>query len=138
MKIEDMIGSKPPPVTIYSHKTVQEAMRKLIENKIGSLVVINEEGQPLGIITERDIFHLAYRFRGDMMDMKVGTNMTCKLILGKPDYDVDHAARLLTDNRIRHLPIVDDNNKLCGIISVGDIVRARAEGLLPAESELER
>ena len=70
MKISDLLKDKPPPVTINTNRTIQNAMRRLIENKIGSLVVTNDDGFPIGIITERDIFHLAYRYRGDMMDMK--------------------------------------------------------------------
>lgn len=130
MKIKDLIKSKPPPVTIHFSKTIQDAMRELIDNKIGSLIVVDDSRQPIGIITERDIFHLAYRFRGDMMDMKIDDNMTCKLVLGRTDDDLEYVGQILTLNRIRHLPVVDDKNQLCGIISIGDIVKARAEGLL--------
>lgn len=126
MKIKDLIKSKPPPVTIHTTRTIQDAMRTLIENKIGSLIVVNDDIRPIGIITERDIFHLAYRFRGDMMDMKIGDNMTCKLVLGKPDDDLEAVEKLLTVNRIRHLPVIDDQENLCGIISIGDIVKARS------------
>jgi len=130
MQIKDLIKSKPPPITINSKKTIQDAMRLLIENKIGSLVVVDDIGDPTGIITERDIFHLAFRFRGDMMDMKVESNMTCKLVLGKLDDDIDLIADMITSNRIRHIPIVDNGMKLCGIVSIGDIVKAKSDNVM--------
>lgn len=133
MKIKDLIKSKPPPVTIHSEQSIQDAMRTLIENKIGALIVIDDNEYPVGIITERDIFHLAYRFRGDMMDMKVADNMTCKLVLGKLEYDIELVEKLITDNRIRHLPVIDTDSKLCGIVSIGDVVKART-GDHPAAS----
>jgi CBS domain-containing protein len=135
MKIGDLIKSKPAPITINSLKTIQQAMRLLIENKIGSLIVVEDDANPIGIITERDIFHLAFRYRGDMMDMKVVDNMTGRLILGKPEDDIDYVAELLTENRIRHLPVIDDNNELCGIVSIGDILKAKFENILVKGNE---
>jgi CBS domain-containing protein len=80
MQIKDLLESKPPPVTIRSDQDVPDAMRLLIENQIGSLVVTDEKETPVGIITERDIFHLAFRYRGDMMDMKVGDAMLLAIL----------------------------------------------------------
>jgi CBS domain-containing protein len=131
MQTKDILESKPPPVTIHIDQDMPNAMRLLIENKIGSLVVVNDDDSPVGIITEHDIFHLAFRFRGDMMDMKVGDNMTSRLILGAPEDDIEHLARLMIDNHIRHIPIMDEDNRLGGIVSIGDIVKARLSELTP-------
>jgi CBS domain-containing protein len=125
MQIKDLLESKPPPITVRVDQDVPNAMRLLIENKIGSLVVVDDNEIPAGIITERDIFHLAFRYRGDMMDMKVGDCMSSRLVMATPEDDLDHAARLMTDKHIRHLPIKDDKEQLCGIVSIGDIVKAR-------------
>jgi CBS domain-containing protein len=125
MLIKDLLQSKPPPVTVRANREMTDAMRLLIDNNIGSLVVTNEDDHPVGIITERDIFHLAFRYRGDMMDMRVGENMTDNLTVGSPEDDLEHIARLMTERHIRHVPIVDQNEQLCGIVSIGDVVKAR-------------
>lgn len=125
MQIKDLLETKPPPITIRAEQDVPDAMRLLIDNHIGSLVVVDENENPVGIITERDIFHLAFRYRGDMMDMKVGDSMTSRLVLATPDDDIEKAARVMTDEHIRHLPIMDEQQQLCGIVSIGDIVKAR-------------
>lgn len=124
MQVKDILETKPPPVTISAGKDMPDAMRLLIDNHIGSLVVVDDDDNPIGIITERDIFHLAFRYRGDMMDMKIGENMSTKLVVGSPDDDIEDLARIMTEKHIRHIPIVDDSDQLCGIVSIGDIVKA--------------
>ncbi len=124
MLIKDLLQAKPPPVTVRSTRDMADAMRLLIDNNIGSLIVLNEQDHPVGIITERDIFHLAFRFRGDMMDIKVSENMTDNLVTASPEDDLEHIARLMTERHIRHVPIVDQNQHLCGIVSIGDVVKA--------------
>ena len=125
MLIKDLLQSKPPPVTVRANRDMADAMRLLLDHNIGSLVVTDEQDQAVGIITERDIFHLAFRYRGDMMDMKVGENMTDNLTVASPEDDLEHIARLMTERRIRHVPIMDQNKQLCGIVSIGDVVKAR-------------
>jgi CBS domain-containing protein len=61
------------------------------------------------------------------MDMKVGEHMTRNLLIGVPDDDVDYIAQVITQNRVRHIPIIDDQNRLGGIVSIGDIVKAKLE-----------
>lgn len=124
MKVIDLIRDKLPPVTITSGSSIEEAMRALIENEIGSLIVVNKDGAPVGIITEKDIFHLAYRFRGDMMDMKVDDHMTSDLVFGGIEDDLEKIGAIMTERSIRHVPILDDQQMLCGILSIGDIVKA--------------
>ncbi len=121
MKVKDVLKTKTAPVTIKIDKHLQDAMRLLIDNKIGSLVVVDHDDSPAGIITEHDIFNLAYRFRGDMMDMPVGDNMSKELILGSPDDDIQKIADMMLDKHIRHIPITNDK-KLVGIISIRDLV----------------
>ncbi len=125
MQVKDMLESKPPPITIRAEQDMEIAMRSLIDNKIGSLIVVDESENPVGIITEHDIFHLAFRYRGDMMDMKVGDQMTTRLVLGNSEDGIEQIAQVMIDQRIRHIPIMDQDNHLCGIVSMGDIVKAR-------------
>ncbi|MEE9443264.1 MAG: CBS domain-containing protein [candidate division Zixibacteria bacterium] len=129
MQIKELLKNKKPPVTIKHRDTIESAMRILIDNKIGSLIVVDADKKPIGIITERDIFHLAFRYRGDMMDMRIGDHMSGNLVMGSPDDDIDKIADLISANKIRHIPIMD-NDELTGIISIRDIVQARAESII--------
>ncbi|MCP4570521.1 MAG: CBS domain-containing protein [FCB group bacterium] len=131
MLVKELLQAKPSPVTISADRTLQEAMRLLIEHKIGSLVIVNIEDNPVGIITERDIFHLALRYQGDMMDMRVGDNMTTRMMSGIPEDDINQIARVMIEKGIRHIPIIDSNRKLCGILSMRDIVKAKMESIVP-------
>ena len=127
MLVKDIIKSKSPPITIKADQTIQEAMKLLVDNKIGSLVVINNENNPIGIITERDIFHLACSRSNNLMDLKINDHMTKDLVIGLPDDKLDYIAQIITQKRIRHIPILDESKNLCGIISIGDIVKARLD-----------
>lgn len=126
MKVRKLLETKKPPVTLKHNKCIEQCMRLLIDNKIGSVIVLNEDDHPIGIITERDIFHLAFRYRGDMMDIQVKDIMSSKLIMGTPDDDLDTISDMISKNHIRHIPIMEDE-QLVGIVSIRDIVRNRAE-----------
>ena len=126
MQVKDLlIQSKMEPVTIAGEKTIFEAMQSLVDNRIGSLVVVDSGGAPVGIITERDIFRLAYKTKGDMLSSRIKDHMTTDLIVGVPDDEIDYIAQVITQNRIRHIPVVDKNGLLCGIVSIGDIMKAK-------------
>ena len=117
--------SKMDPVTISGDKTIYEAMQSLVDHRIGSLIVVDSGDAPIGIITERDIFRLAYKTKGNMTSARVKEHMTTDLIIGVPDDDIDYIAQVITQNRIRHIPVVDKSGRLCGIVSIGDIVNAK-------------
>lgn len=125
MHIKDLLESKRKPITIHADQTMENAMKLLIDNKIGALIMVDDDDNPIGIITERDIFHLAFRFRGDMMDIMVKDHMTSNLVVSTPEDDIEHIAEVMIKERIRHVPIVDDSKKLCGIISIRDVVKSK-------------
>jgi len=128
MKVKDMLGrAVRTPVTVTGDKTIREAMKLLVENNIGSLIVVDNDGVPVGIITERDIFRMTYEHQGKIMDMMVADHMTTKMLIGLPDDDIEYIAQVITQNRIRHIPIIDEKNRLNGIVSIGDVVRARLD-----------
>jgi CBS domain-containing protein len=126
MTVKDILEkTKRPVITITGDKTIRDAMKVLIENKIGSVVVIGDAGDPVGILTERDVFRLCYESTGGIMDMKISDHMTVNLLIGVPDDDIEYIASVITSKRVRHIPIIDKKKKLCGLISIGDIVKAR-------------
>jgi CBS domain-containing protein len=124
MNVRDLLqANNREIVTISSENTVSEAMKKIIENKIGALPVI-DGGELQGIISERDMFRAVFDKREDGMNLKVNDVMTKNIVIGFLNDDVENVLALMTNNRFRHLPIMDDK-KLVGIVSIGDVVAAK-------------
>jgi CBS domain-containing protein len=134
MKIKNILDRKGSAVrTIAPERTVQDAIRKLCENRIGALVVVDADGKPLGIVTERDILtdcgytcsqleRLACPERPTCPRL-VEDIMTRDIVIGLPEDSVVYAMGIMNQNRIRHLPIFEDG-ALVGIVSIGDLVNA--------------
>jgi CBS domain-containing protein len=112
--------------TILPEQTIKDAMAVLIDKKVGSLVVNDSAGVVVGIITERDIFRLAHRTGCRMLDTRVSDVMTKEVIIALPDDELDYLRSLITENRIRHLPVMD-RGKLLGLISIGDVLRRESQ-----------
>ncbi len=131
MKVRDILKAKGGQCeTIHPEATIKEAMDRIMDKKIGALPVMKDKNL-VGIITERDIFRLIYKHREDLreiFDNKVADVMTTHLIIGVPDDDMEAVEALMTNNRFRHLPILD-GKKLAGIVSIGDVVKMEAKNL---------
>ncbi len=135
MLIQQILSSKGTDVsTIAPDLTVEDALTQLVDQHIGSLMVQGEEGEMLGIITERDILRLTHENPGVFRKVAVSEVMTKELVIGAPTDSVNRVMGLMTKHRVRHLPIVDDG-KLVGLISIGDVVKAQ---LLEVNSENEQ
>jgi len=131
VRIRDIIRDKGGDVaTVGAGRTVHEAVRELNSHRIGALVVTGDDGSIQGIVSERDVLRMAAETWDDggdrtarLRDRPVVGIMTREVICAVPDDDLDYAMGIMTQNRIRHLPIVDEG-RLVGIISIGDVVRA--------------
>ena len=122
MKMRDILKDKGTEVaTIGAEKTICDAVKTLVEKSIGSLLVQDEKGAIAGIITERDVLKQCNQCLESFKETKVKDVMTKNLIVASPDDDLDYVENIMTQNRIRHLPIIS-NQKLAGIISIGDLV----------------
>ena len=130
MKVSEIVKERPLR-TISPDKTVQEAIKVLNEHNIGALPVCNEKGELAGIITERDVLRLcdgadpAVITRA--LQQKVSAVMTKNLIICVPDDSIENAMHVMTNKRIRHLPIIGESRRLVGILSIGDIVKAKLD-----------
>lgn len=123
MKVKDILKTKGPEVvTIHDQKTVFEAIEVLVKNRIGGLLALDQKGAIVGILTERDILKLSYSKYDVLKSTPVREVMTRDLFIGQPDDELDAVENLMTENRIRHLPILE-NKRLVGIISMGDVVK---------------
>ena len=124
MNIQTILATKGADViTTTPDQTIRGALATLAKHNFGALVAVNSSGKPVGIISERDIVRLAAR-NEDCFSMLVGEVMTKNLVTGLRQDELRAVANTMTEKRIRHLPIVDDQGKLIGIISIGDIVKA--------------
>lgn len=123
MKIRDILQRKGSEVvTSTPDQSVLEAMRTLVEHNIGSVVVMRGN-EILGILTERDVLRLGSRDPELLASSRVGEVMTTDLVVAVADDDIQYVMGVMTESRIRHLPVVVDG-RLSGIVSIGDLVNA--------------
>lgn len=102
--------------------TVLDALREMADKNIGALVVLAGDGGLAGIVSERDYARKVVLFNRDSESTKVAEIMTGDVITVSPTDTVNNCMALMTEHRIRHLPVVD-NDRLVGVISIGDVVK---------------
>jgi len=112
-------------VSILPTATVFEAIQLMAEKGIGSLLVLTKTGKVAGILSERDCFRKVILLEKKPRETLVKDIMSKKVIYVTPDRTVDDCMALMTEKRIRHLPVMD-GDKLTGIISIGDVVKFMA------------
>ena len=131
MKLADILAHKGYKVhSIRPSATLAEEVQVLVRHNIGSLMVCEEEDckRMLGIITERDILRACAARRGPLDSMRVAEVMTTNVVTGSPCDSVEDTMGLMTEHRIRHLPVLE-SDELVGIVSIGDIVKAQHDAL---------
>ena len=121
--------------TISAETTLFDAVRRLGERKIGALPVV-EDGRIVGMISERDVIYSLRDHGRDALDRPVGEIMSSPAITVDSRTDILSALALITERRIRHLPVVD-GGEIRGIVSIGDLVKFRMERI-EAEAEAMR
>ncbi len=126
MNVQSIMGAKGTEVaTISQTERLRDVVRVLGERRIGALVVSGDGRSIEGIISERDIVRAAALGGAASLDATVGSAMSTDVVTCSPGDGVDRLMGLMTERRIRHLPVVDDGGHLAGIISIGDVVKAR-------------
>ncbi|MGA1196785.1 MAG: CBS domain-containing protein [Candidatus Latescibacterota bacterium] len=126
MTIQDILDSKGSRViTIAPQHTLSVALSALVENKVGALLIRGEQGQLAGIITERDIMRAVYQGK-NLQKTRVDSIMTRNIVMGTPNQDIEYVMTEMTEGRFRHMPVVE-NDQLLGIISIGDLVKAKLQ-----------
>ncbi len=124
MKVKDILRKKDSTVRcIGPRNTIKEAIQMLVEYNIGSLLVTDDE-KIVGIISERDILRLCNSDVTAVATAPVESYMTKDVIIGTPDDDIDAVMAVMTEKKIRHLPILDGQN-VVGLISIGDVVKSQ-------------
>lgn len=126
MTIAAVLRSKGSAVeTIASDASVYDAVRKLGEKRIGALPVV-DAGTIVGIISERDVIYCLRERGPEVLQSSVAGVMSSPAITVESDTDMLTALALMTQRRIRHLPVVEDG-EIRGIVSIGDLVKHRIE-----------
>lgn len=125
MTVAHILQTKGPEVvTARPDVAILEISQMLAEKKIGAVLVTTKDGSVAGIISERDIVRALSQHGTKLDHAKVRDFMTSELITCTPEATVDQIMSLMSEGRVRHLPVLKDG-KLCGLISIGDVVKRR-------------
>ena len=126
MKVRNILATKGGRViTIAPDKSVREAVALLVQHRIGAVVVTDDSGYLIGILSEREVMRTAAGDEG-VFGRPVAEVMTREVVIGMPQDDVLAVAHTMLEKRFRHLPIVDDG-RLIGIISIGDVLKTQRD-----------
>lgn len=137
MRIADLLRKKGSAVaTVTPETTVTALLAGLAENNVGAMVVVSPEGSIAGIVSERDVVRRLNEHGPGLLDGPVSEIMTKLVASCGPEDSVDQLSVLMTERRIRHVPVLADG-RLAGIISIGDVVKNRMEELEKSQEQLE-
>lgn len=136
MRIADVLKNKGAGVlTVGPDMTVADLLASLVTRNVGAMVVV-AEGEPVGIVSERDVVRRLHEFGAELLGRPVSDIMTSQIITCAPGDDLDSLTVLMTTNRVRHVPVLEHGH-LSGIVSIGDVVKTRMEELQAQQEQLE-
>ncbi len=118
--VRDVMKSRDLAILSPS-SNVRDAVELMSKMNVGSILVVDEEGKPRGIFTERDLVH--HLAKGGSLEAKLGDVMTRRVVTIREDETVWKAITLMVEHGIRHLPVVDEEGKIRGVISARDALR---------------
>ena len=115
-------------VTAGTDASVGAVIALMVSNGIGAVIVTDDAGRVAGIVSERDVVVCLAKSQRDLANAPVSELMTRKVVSCRLGNSVDELMRTMTDRRIRHLPVIEDD-RLIGVISIGDVVKFRVDEL---------
>jgi CBS domain-containing protein len=122
-RVSSILANKGSAIwSVSPEATVYEALKLLAEKDVGALLVISE-GHLAGVFSERDYARKVALRGKSSRDLRVAEIMTSSVITVTPAHSIEECMRLVTEHRIRHLPVVD-GERLVGVVSIGDLVNA--------------
>ena len=124
MQISTILAKKGSTVyTVTPDQTVREAVALLVDKRIGAVVVVDDTGRPMGIVSERDVVRELAK-NENVLNEPIGRIMTSDVIIAHSGDDTKAVSKTMTVKRFRHLPVMD-HDELIGIVSIGDVVKQR-------------
>ncbi len=137
MNVQSILAAKGTKVaTITAEASLSQAVASLRDHGIGALIVSTDGASLDGILSERDVVRSIASHGDDSLDLLVGSAMSSNVITCRPADTIDKLMAMMTERRIRHLPVVDNNGGIAGIISIGDVVKYRLVELESENSQL--
>jgi len=126
MKVSTILATKGNKlITIAPEQPIHEAVALLAQHNIGALIVLDEDDNLAGILSERDVVRQLNR-QGDLLSVPVQSVMTVAVVTCLPQDDLMSVAHVMTERRFRHLPVMEDG-ALLGMISIGDVLKAQRD-----------
>lgn len=129
-------GTKPKPLTTLAEDTVASAVAKMSEKNFGSIVVVDADGKLIGLVTERDIMKRLVNQGRDPATTLVKDIMTSELRVAKENDEVVDWLRIMSNERFRRLPVVDDSGRVSAMMTQGDFVSYTWPDLLQQAGDL--
>jgi CBS domain-containing protein len=120
--VKQLLKEKSDVWTIGPEQTVYDALKMMSDKNIGALPVL-EGGRLIGVISERDYARKVILKEKSSLKTPVKEIMTEKVVTIQPEQTVSECMQLMTDKRVRHLPVLDEQGRLVGLISIGDVVK---------------
>lgn len=125
ISIRGLLQNKKPLVTVGADLMAFAAIERMAAADVGAVLVLDEGGKIAGIFTERDCLQKVSSKQLDPTTTPLRQVMTTNVRYAKPDQAVEDCLRLMTERFFRHLPVLDEQGKILGIVSIGDLVKAR-------------
>jgi CBS domain-containing protein len=127
MFVSDILSQKGGIVfTVTMATTVAQIAQQLGARRIGSVLVMADTDTVAGIVSERDLVRALSQYGAAALDLEARQVMTRDVVTCHPDDPINHVMEMMTTGRFRHVPVVD-RGELLGIVSIGDVVKARLE-----------
>ena len=122
-QVSDILATKGSTVLeIDCESTVFEAVSQMVDGNVGSLLV-TESGRLVGIVTERDYLRRVAIVGRDERTTPVREIMSAPIVYTTPESSIDECMAVMTERRIRHLPVLDESREVLGVVSIGDLVK---------------
>jgi CBS domain-containing protein len=126
-RLTEILAEKGDTVLrVDADASVLDAVRRMVDSNVGSLLV-TDQGRDIGIVTERDYLRRVTLEGRDERDTPVRQIISSPLVVATPQTTVDECMALMTDRRIRHVPVVAPDGEVVGLVSIGDLVKFRSK-----------
>lgn len=138
MTVAHILASKSADlISLHPGATLRQVSQVLSEKRIGAVLLLNEDKSMAGIISERDVVRALAQHGSGAVELSADEFMTRKLITCSLEDTTHQVMEIMTDGRVRHLPVIADG-KLAGFISIGDVVKHRIAEVINEAEEMKR